>query len=72
MIFSGSMAVSVEMQRTGDSGQQARSQRDRGLTSGHRVDRIIDAHDLQIDVAACGVNQMIAADILDCLLILGS
>src|SRR5215471_933552 len=34
----------------------------RGLAAGHRVNQIVDADDLQVDVAPRGVNQVIAAD----------
>ncbi len=34
----------------------------RGLASGHGVEQIVHADDFQIDVAARGVDQMIAAD----------
>ena len=34
----------------------------RGLAAGHRIDQVIHADDFQIDVAAGGMDQMIAAD----------
>ena len=34
----------------------------RGLAAGHGVDQIVDADDFEIDVAAGGVDQMIASD----------
>jgi len=34
----------------------------RGLATGHGIDQIVDADDFEVDVAARGVNEMIAAD----------
>ena len=34
----------------------------RGLAAGHRIDQVVNANDFEINVAAGGVDQVIAAD----------